>query len=256
MTSARSAARVLVVALAALVLLHRVGSGPLATPPLSSWSALDAWYAQSDPAAAVLALVRLIAMAASGWLAVAAGLQVLVPVVERDAFRVVVDAFSPRFLRALSTSAAGLSLSAGLTLPARLAPPPHNPPGTAVMVPIDLPAPTPTELDTTSTTSLEGTSTIAPATTSTTRLDATTTTGPATAAHVTAAPAPEPVPAPGAPEEVVVTPGDSFWSIAVAEVGDRDVVPYWRALIEANRLRLVDPSNPDLLYPGQVLRLP
>jgi len=55
---------------------------------------------------------------------------------------------------------------------------------------------------------------------------------------------------------VVVAPGDSFWSIAEAEVGGGDVLPYWRMLIELNRDRLVDPSNPDLLYPRQVLRLP
>jgi nucleoid-associated protein YgaU len=55
---------------------------------------------------------------------------------------------------------------------------------------------------------------------------------------------------------VVVERGDSFWSIAVEEAGERELVRYWRALIEANRDRLVDPSNPDLLHPGQVLRLP
>jgi hypothetical protein len=30
----------------------------------------------------------------------------------------------------------------------------------------------------------------------------------------------------------------------------------WRRLVEVNRPRLVDPANPDLLYPGQVLVLP
>ena len=40
------------------------------------------------------------------------------------------------------------------------------------------------------------------------------------------------------------------------EADGREVTTYWRALIEANRDRLVDPSNPDLLYPDQVLRLP
>jgi nucleoid-associated protein YgaU len=31
---------------------------------------------------------------------------------------------------------------------------------------------------------------------------------------------------------------------------------YWRRLIDANRDRLVDPGNPDLLLPGQELVLP
>lgn len=66
----------------------------------------------------------------------------------------------------------------------------------------------------------------------------------------------------------VVEPGDSFWSIAedvLASPGggggggppaERDVGRYWRRLIDANRGRLVDPGNPDLLLPGQELVLP
>ena len=61
-------------------------------------------------------------------------------------------------------------------------------------------------------------------------------------------------------DEVVVAPGDSFWSLAVEAVGDHagpgPVDDYWRRLIARNRARLVDPGNPDLLYPGQVLLLP
>ncbi|MFP3901525.1 MAG: LysM peptidoglycan-binding domain-containing protein [Acidimicrobiia bacterium] len=63
----------------------------------------------------------------------------------------------------------------------------------------------------------------------------------------------------------VVAPGDSFWSIAtevIVEVGgarrprDRDIVPYWRNLIAANRERLVVPDDPDVLLPGQRLLIP
>ena len=58
--------------------------------------------------------------------------------------------------------------------------------------------------------------------------------------------------------------GDSFWSLAVEAVAerhgrppaDREVVGYWRRLVAANRAVLVDPANPDLLYPGQKLTLP
>jgi nucleoid-associated protein YgaU len=61
-----------------------------------------------------------------------------------------------------------------------------------------------------------------------------------------------------------VTAGDSFWSIAVATLQqatehaptDAQVVPYWRALIEANRDRLVVPGDPDLIYPGQTFTVP
>jgi nucleoid-associated protein YgaU len=61
-----------------------------------------------------------------------------------------------------------------------------------------------------------------------------------------------------------VQPGDHFWSIAARHLGDvfgeqphqAAVTRYWRRLIDANRDRLRDPSNADLIYPGDVLRLP
>ena len=71
-------------------------------------------------------------------------------------------------------------------------------------------------------------------------------------------------PAPGAAQTHTVAVGDSFWSIAEAQVTirlgrtptDTEVVEPWLALIDANRDRLLDPGDPDLLHPGQVLRLP
>lgn len=61
-----------------------------------------------------------------------------------------------------------------------------------------------------------------------------------------------------------VEPGDSFWRIARVHLertsgrapATREVVPYWRALIDTNRDELVDPANPDLLLVGQTLTLP
>jgi nucleoid-associated protein YgaU len=61
-----------------------------------------------------------------------------------------------------------------------------------------------------------------------------------------------------------VEPGDHFWSIAQRLLADSwgrrpsasEVDPYWRVLIEANRGRLADRTNPDLLFPGQLLVLP
>jgi LysM domain len=90
----------------------------------------------------------------------------------------------------------------------------------------------------------------------------------ATMVRIDGSPAPEvgsgaaPLPQPGT--TWVVGPGDSFWSIAEDVVaspgreppGERDVGRYWRRLIDANRARLVDPGNPDLLLPGQELVLP
>jgi nucleoid-associated protein YgaU len=68
------------------------------------------------------------------------------------------------------------------------------------------------------------------------------------------------------PEEpsITVAVGDSFWSIAEQLVqhqlgrrpDDGEVLEPWLALIDANRDRLVEPEDPDLLHPGQILRLP
>lgn len=89
----------------------------------------------------------------------------------------------------------------------------------------------------------------------------------APAAPATPAPAPSPEPAePSGPEaeQWPVAPGDSFWSIAgevLADIAghradDDEISRYWRQLIAANRQRLLDPANPDLLVPGQQLALP
>jgi len=59
----------------------------------------------------------------------------------------------------------------------------------------------------------------------------------------------------------VVRPGDHFWSIAESELGarlgravtDTEIDPFWRALVAANRNVTTDP---DLLFPGQVVRVP
>jgi hypothetical protein len=60
-----------------------------------------------------------------------------------------------------------------------------------------------------------------------------------------------------------VAAGDSFWSIAkehleeIAPRADMDQLhAHWRRLIDVNRHRLVDPTTPDLIYPGQVFELP
>jgi nucleoid-associated protein YgaU len=75
-------------------------------------------------------------------------------------------------------------------------------------------------------------------------------------------PRPQASPTPDA-EEWTVELGDHLWGIAAEVVAETDLHPddhtiarYWTRLIDANRPRLVDPDNPDLLLPGQVLVLP
>ncbi len=61
-----------------------------------------------------------------------------------------------------------------------------------------------------------------------------------------------------------VAPGDTFWSIAAEVIGDElgrapeddEIIPYWSMVIDANVDRLVDPGNPDLIYPDQEFVLP
>lgn len=66
-------------------------------------------------------------------------------------------------------------------------------------------------------------------------------------------------------ETWTVTRGESFWSIAAehlkdelsrADLTDEAVAEYWQNLIDANADRLIDPGNPDLIFPGQELLLP
>ena len=244
MSAHRRIAAIVSVALAATLALHVAGTGALATPPHGSWEELNAWYLRSDPGVAVVALLRVVGLAAGGWLALGGGLQLVASLVAVDRFSTLVDRISPRFLRALSQGTLGLSVTAGLALPVVPSAPAENPPGTAVMVPLDAPA----QPASTSTTTSSTTTTAAPTPT---------TVPPEPEPPYSEPPAAAPKVAPTVrPDEVVVAPGDSFWSIAVDEAGERDLVEYWRALIEANRDRLVDRSNPDLLYPEQVLRLP
>lgn len=61
-----------------------------------------------------------------------------------------------------------------------------------------------------------------------------------------------------------VASGEHLWSIAETALtsawtrapSEGDVRDYWVALIERNRSRLPDPSNPDLIHPGLELELP
>ncbi|MCZ7537876.1 MAG: LysM peptidoglycan-binding domain-containing protein [Acidimicrobiia bacterium] len=63
---------------------------------------------------------------------------------------------------------------------------------------------------------------------------------------------------------VIVERGDNLWTISEdrlevdlgREPADSEVVPYWREVIDANQGRYVQPGNPNLILPGQVLVLP
>ncbi len=227
---------------------------PAPTPPVHSWAALVDWYATAGPAVAAVALVRGLALVVGAWFLVALALQLLRAVPALAGLGWIADLVSPRSLQRLGHGLAGLSLTA-LAAPAPSAgtlaeDPPLPPapaavaawpaddiePGTATMrLLIDEPVPVPEP-------------------------------------PPEARPEPPPVaPAPVAiavdvpdPGLVTVAAGDSLWSLAADELRDRlgdepslrALDAYWRQVVAANRDRLVDPSNPDLLYPGQAVVLP
>jgi len=211
-------------------------AGKLLGPPrVTSWADAERWYEGVGPATGVIAAVRVIALALALWWLAAAALQLLAAVVRAPSAQWVADLITPRSLQRLVHGLAGLSLSAGLAVPAPgagiLGPPPGA--GTATMRVVP-----------------DGAPPVAP---------------PATPVPVpvAAAPAPAPVPTP-AQEVVVVAAGDSLWSIAEealidagrTSVDEHAVATYWRRVIDHNQAMLVDPSNPDLIYPGQLVSLP
>jgi hypothetical protein len=61
-----------------------------------------------------------------------------------------------------------------------------------------------------------------------------------------------------------VEPGDNLWSIASTTLesrlgraaSDQEIVAYWQAVIEVNRRRLPVPSDPSLLFAGDLIQLP
>lgn len=63
---------------------------------------------------------------------------------------------------------------------------------------------------------------------------------------------------------VVVERGDNLWTISegrleadlARDATDEEVAPYWREVIDANQDRYVQPGNPNLILPGQVIDLP
>ncbi|MDY7100982.1 MAG: hypothetical protein S0880_07325 [Actinomycetota bacterium] len=67
-----------------------------------------------------------------------------------------------------------------------------------------------------------------------------------------------------APTTWTIESGDHLWHVAEDTVArhlgrpatDAEIAPYWQRLIDTNRDTLADPTNPDLVFPGQVFHLP
>lgn len=131
---------------------------------------------------------------------------------------------------------------------------------TTTDAPTSTAAPTTTEAPTT-TQAPTTTAPVAPTTTAPPPTTGPPSTAPSTPPAAPAADRPDQTaPAP----DVTVQPGDSFWRIAEQQVTQQlghppstaEITTYWAQLVDLNASRLVQPGNPDLVLPGQVLLLP
>lgn len=252
MSTRRSVAVVMGVAILA-VLLRLAAIGDLTAPPLGSLGDLSAWADARTPAAAAVAVARFAAELAAWYLLALSALHALASVPGLAATGRLADALSTPGVARLVRSGLGAGLvvstavaSAGGTEPASSAtmrPAVEPGAGRATMVPL-------TPIESTDASDVDGTATMRPH-------------------QIIDVAEPDPIspttiPAPASPTTWTVTAGESFWSIAgdvlEVELGrpptDAEIDPRWRALIAANRHRLVDPDDPDLIVAGQVFELP
>ena len=218
---------------ACVAALHALG-GPLAPPPLSDPADLGLWLDARLPAEAAVAVARLAALALAWYLLAATAGNVLARLSGAASAVRLADALSVPVVRRLVHGAVGLSIVAGTAGPSPAAALADVPGGT-----VSGPPPTMRVL-------------------------------PDTDDEAPAEPTPEVPPVPPAaiaataPRTWTVGPGDHLWGVAERTLSeawgrpptDAEVDPYWRAVIEANRERLRDPGNPDLVFAGQVLTLP
>ncbi len=241
---------------AAAVALRAAATGDLAAPPPSPGALLD-WIDAREPAAALVALVRVAGEVAAWYLLACSALELLGRVARVPGATRLAGALAVPGVRRVVHAGLGLGLAAGAlgTVGAadaeRAGPAPvtmiRTPPAAVTQVRVDgRAAMVPT------TGASTGTATMRPADVDSTDRHAATPPAP---------PAPPPTPA---PTTWRVRPGDSLWRVAEEVLADAwgrvpsdaEVDPYWRLLVAANRGRLVDPDDADLVLPGQVLDVP
>lgn len=211
----------------AVVVLLAAGRGALATPPIRGFAA---WFEARGALTAAVAVVRLLALAAATWMLVVAVAVAVARLGGAGRLARRLERGLPPAVRRALTGLIGLGVTGSVVLGGdgrSLAPPLARAP---VEQPIGFAA------------------------------------GPAQAAPtddtVTMSVLDRAPVAPEAPEWTV-EPGESFWSIAedvlTERLGrpptDREIVPYWRRLVEANRDRLRT-GDPDLVFPGQTFVIP
>lgn len=222
--------------LCAGVLLRTAATGDLSAPPVGSVDDLTTWADEREPVATAVALVRLVSELSVWYLLAVSALHAGAAVLRVAGAHRLADTVATPAVRRLVRAGLGLGLAAASSVGGREE---ATAPGTATMTPVPRAAlVTQTRIE-----HPTGTATMRPQ------------------------PAPESGVAPMvpvAPATWTVAPGESLWSIAeelLTEAwrrppSDAEIDPFWRALVEGNRARLVDPADPDLIHPGQVFEVP
>jgi hypothetical protein len=260
---ARSRRAIWFAALGTLIAALTRAGDVLPAPPFTTPRALLDWLEAREPVEIAFSLLRSAALVAAWYVLVMAMASVLAASLGSRRLVRAVDAATPRPLRRALANLAGVGITAGaLTVglmpsPRAVTAPGAGPPKAArtLAVPHHLSID-----DDASTARLRRDDTVDPLRGVATmhRLE------PGEAA-APARPASRP---PGRSREALrlytVQRGDHLWSIAAdhlavtlgREPTDREIDPYWRTLITANRRRLANPDDPNLLFVGQELELP
>lgn len=255
----------LVIAIAMLVLM---GRGGLGTPSVLEPSAWPAWASGRDPLEVAFAVLRLAGLGVAWYLLGATTIGMVARLLRWTRLVDVADVLTVPWVRRLLQGALGLGLATAAMTSATMGS--MAAPGSAVggrqldvgavlaatVAFGDPEATTETMPPAPSAAAIEPARSVPPAG----GVEAPRPAPPA----VAVAPAPAPAPAPEPTGWWKVQPGEHLWSIAEAILAqawgrapsDAELVPYWQQLIAANQSGLVDPGNPDLILPGQMLTVP
>lgn len=265
---------------------HAIGDGPLAAPPLDPTGWLD-WAEGRDPLVATFAVLRLLVLALSWYLVGATSIGILARVFRAASLVRLADALTVPALRRILQAALGVSLATAMV--ASSVPTPDRATGGTSAVALhtagdDAAASVGSSVQVTlaalgeeeervTLEHVEGDGRPVPlslldrAREAATADGGETTTDPRTTEPIDAADGTSrgnPLPASITADEHLVVAGESFWTIAHEVLTDRldrrpsdaETAAHWERLVAANRDRLVDRDNPDLIFPGQVLSMP
>jgi nucleoid-associated protein YgaU len=253
----RASVRTMALSLGVAIALWFLGRGALATPPVESWAQFHDWLGERSTGAAAIAALRATGAVVALYVGAVSALSIIAEVTSFVALGRVARSLVPRSLRPL----VGVALGAGVaTAAASLAVPRTSAPTQIATLVLDPPS------DATATMYLVSDPAPAPSLASL----AATANAIETPRDLIVDTTPAPVAAPEMPSPVIaprtwtIERGDHLWAVAHETLADSwhrsptdaEVVPYWRELIERNRSRLVDPSNPDYVLAGQVFELP